>query len=970
MPKIFISSTSQDLRSYRAVVTEWAKANGHEAVVMDEFPVASDHTTIVQLLREQLDPCDAIIHLAGLYYGFEPTNRPDGVPRRSYTQLELGLAKDHGRQVFRFIARPGYEPDNEYSQSEEEADLQRQHRSRLMDGDKPFHEFTSHDELRSLLCRIDIKSTLRKPQNLPVVGSLFKGRDDFIEQLRSVLVNKPTHSAAVTAKQAIHGLGGVGKTRVAVEYARQFQHDYTALLFVTADSPANLDRNLANLCGALVLNLPEQQEPKQELQVAAAVRWLRENSGWLLIVDNVDTPEAAEATEELLKRLNTGHVVVTSRLSEWGHALEELSLDVITEIAATEFLLERTNLKRKPEPTDYDHALSLAKDLGQLPLALEQAGAFIVKHRGGFHDYHIRWKTQEAKVLEWHDKRTMKYPASVATTWQTSFDLLSEDGRSLLNVLCWLAPDPIPLKMVQSLSAFEGEDTIDIENGIANLADYSLVKWSGKGLNCVVVHRLVEEITRYRLPLAESPLWVKRALHMVNTFVDTSPEDLESWKTIYTPCGSHIKAVSHHADLHRISAPTTRLMSSLARYYNRRGEFAEAEPLMRRTLSIDEENADAVPRELAISVSDLGQLLAKTNRPKEAEPLLRRALSINEKHYGRDHSEIVNDLNRLGGLYYDTNRMEEAERLYRRALRIEEHCPAPDGLSATTTQNNLALLLQATNRHREAEPLIRLALKIQEQDTGSNDPEVAVMLNNLAALLMDTNRLAEAEPHLRRALKIDEESYGADHPAVGRDLNNLAELLRKLQRPHEAEGYLRRALSIDEHIYGLQHPNVAVRLNNLAQLLEDSGDPGQAEPLMRRALCIDVDSYGTSHPAVARDLNNLGWLLKSVRQFAEAESLMRRAISIDESCLGEHHPDVARDLNNLAMLLKETNRVAESQVHLWRVVEILVAFERDSGYEHPNLRFALANYISVLTSAGLSEEEAIARIEAKLRGDA
>jgi len=225
MPTVFVSATSRDLKSYRHVVTEWAKARGYTVVVQDEFPVMSDYGTIVNMLRDKLDPCDAVIHLAGLFYGFEPTNRPDGEARRSYTQLEFELGEEQKRQVFRFIARPEYKPDTAYTQTDEQAELQLQHRQRLTSGNELYYEFSTPDELRALLDKIEIKATLSKPQNLPLVGSLFKGRDEFLEQLRGVLVNKPTHIAAVTAKHAIHGLGGVGKTRVAVEYAKRVSQE-------------------------------------------------------------------------------------------------------------------------------------------------------------------------------------------------------------------------------------------------------------------------------------------------------------------------------------------------------------------------------------------------------------------------------------------------------------------------------------------------------------------------------------------------------------------------------------------------------------------------------------------------------------------------------------------------------------------------------------------------------------------------
>jgi NB-ARC domain len=149
------------------------------------------------------------------------------------------------------------------------------------------------------------------------------------------------HATAVVAK-ALHGLGGVGKTRLAVEYAWQHEQDYSALLFVVADSSENLRRNLAALVGPLVLNLPERDATEEEVRMAGALRWLDEHEGWFLILDNVDTPEAAAAAETMLARLRGGHVLITSRLTQWSGSVEPLELDVLDPTDAAEFLLERT----------------------------------------------------------------------------------------------------------------------------------------------------------------------------------------------------------------------------------------------------------------------------------------------------------------------------------------------------------------------------------------------------------------------------------------------------------------------------------------------------------------------------------------------------------------------------------------------------------------------------------------------------
>ncbi|MBX3419832.1 MAG: tetratricopeptide repeat protein [Pirellulaceae bacterium] len=274
----------------------------------------------------------------------------------------------------------------------------------------------------------------------------------------------------------------------------------------------------------------------------------------------------------------------------------------------------------------------------------------------------------------------------------------------------------------------------------------------------------------------------------------------------------------------------------------------------------------------------------------------------------------------------------------------------------------LGLLLKEKAHWSDAEAETREAL--EEAEDLQNPKWTAVALNNLAQLLQATNRLAEAEPLMRRALAIDEQSFGAEHPLVAIRLNNLAQLLQDTNRLAEAEPLMRRALAIDELSYGAEHPDVAIDLNNLAQLLQATNRLAEAEPLMRRALAIDEQSYGAEHPSVARDLNNLAQLLQDTNRLAEAEPLMRRALAIDEQSYGADHPSVARDLNNLAQLLKATNRLSEAEPLMARS---FIVFFRSLGFEHPNTQTVRNNYISLLIDMGLSEAEAIAKIQAKLQ---
>jgi hypothetical protein len=222
-------------------------------------------------------------------------------------------------------------------------------------------------------------------------------------------------AVGLTARRAIHGLGGVGKTRLAVEYAWRQASDYeTALLFVSVRSPADFRINLAALCNADILNLPEQNQAEEAARLAAVFRWLNEHSGWLLILDNADTPDAAVEVEKMLPKLQGGGVIITSRIADWSAAVQPTELDVLGEQDAAAFLLERTEPRRKKMASDAEEATVLAHELGSLALALEQTGAYIAKNRCSFSEYRQRWESRKAEVLAWYDNRLMNYPSSVA----------------------------------------------------------------------------------------------------------------------------------------------------------------------------------------------------------------------------------------------------------------------------------------------------------------------------------------------------------------------------------------------------------------------------------------------------------------------------------------------------------------------------------------------------------------------------
>jgi len=827
-------------------------------------------------------------------------------------------------------------------------------------------EASQQSTLLDLCRRINrLLGITRVPRNLPFtsIGSLFKGREQALSDLESHLARHG--AAAITHAQAITGMGGIGKTRLALEYAWRHESDFSALLFVSANTPQDLDANLARLCARDALDLPEQASPSQPEQLAAVIEWFQKNQGWLLILDNVDTVPAVAAVQALVPKLGGGQVLITSRISRHG-SIPTFGLELLEEKDAVAYLLEKTQGRRQPQPDDEAQALRVAQALDRLALALEWAAAYINARHSSFAAYLERWNVLRGPLIDHHDALESPYPASVARTWLASFDQLTANGRRLLRILAWMASEPIPRALLDARAgpfAAEGESgapkeqqqalVFEAEDALLDLETYSLVSWNGEK-TAFEVHGLVQEVTRRSLTEVEQKGPVGAALRWVNNGFVGDPADVRSWPVL-EPLVPHARAVAQEADRLSIPEPTARLMNQLGLFLKVKAQWPEAEPLYRRALAIWEKSLGPDHPNVARALNNLAGLLQATNRLAEAEPMYRRALGIDEKSYGPDHPEVARALNNLALLLQATNRLAEAEPMDRRALAIDEKSYGPDHPNVAIRLNNLAGLLRATNRLAEAEPLYRRALGIDEQSYGQDHPNVARDLNNLAGLLRATNRLAEAEPLYRRALAIWEKSYGPDHPNVASTLNNLAELLRATNRLAEAEPLYRRALAIDEKSYGPDHPEVATDLNNLAGLLRATNRLAEAEPLMRRALAIGEKTLGPDHPKVAIRLNNLASLLQATNRLAEAEPLYRRALAIDEKSYGPDHPEVATDLNNLALLLQATNRLAEAEPLMRRAVEIRL---KALVPGHPHTRGSLEWLARILAAQGKHEEAA------------
>jgi CHAT domain-containing protein/tetratricopeptide (TPR) repeat protein len=349
----------------------------------------------------------------------------------------------------------------------------------------------------------------------------------------------------------------------------------------------------------------------------------------------------------------------------------------------------------------------------------------------------------------------------------------------------------------------------------------------------------------------------------------------------------------------------------------RQGRYAQAIPLSKRALAIEEKSLGPDHPEVGISHNNLALLLKNQGHYAEAEPHYKRASAIREKALGSDHPEVATVQDNLAVMYGLQGRFAEAEPLHKRALAIREKALGPDHPDVGISLNNLGALYRSQGRYADAEVAYKRALAITEKASGPDHPSVGTRVNNLAHLYKNLGRYDEAEALYKRALAIREKALGPDHPHTGQNLNNLAELYRAQSRHAEAEPLFKRALAIRERALGPNHPEVGQSLNSLASLLQDLGRDKDAEPLFRRALAISEKSLGPDHHSVGIEVNNLALLYDNQGRFGEAERFYKRALAIAERDLGPDHPDVGTYLNNLAGLFFSQRNWARA-ADFWR----------------------------------------------------
>lgn len=761
----------------------------------------------------------------------------------------------------------------------------------------------------------------------------FTGR----EELLALLHTRLSSEGAVAVTQALSGLGGIGKTQVALEYAYQHALEYSAVFWVAAETGESLIASL--LAIAEVLQLPERTNTDQSRVLKAVERWLSAHKGWLLIFDNV---EDFDLLRPYLPPARAGSLLLTTRQQATGTLALSMELSPLTTEEALLFLLRRAKVLTpdsqisemaafaRTYPREYEAAEQLVREMTGLPLALDQAGAYIEETRCSFQMYCTLYQQQASVFLAYQGDSNSFHPSSVSSTFSLAFQRIQQAhpaAADLLRLMAFLQPDNIPEEMILHSAAQLGPpldsvvaNPLELNKVFTTLGRFSLLH-RHPPTQTLSIHRLVQVVLRGGLGQTDERLWAQRAVALVTQAL---PEvGLTTWGGSFHPLFAQaLHTVKLIEQWHFETETATQLLDQTGAYLEQRAHHTQSQHLLWQGLLLRKHLLGRNHPQTAQSYFHLAQLANLRGQHWRAGLLYRGALAIQEQTQGPFHPEVAQTLGDLALLLTNQGFHSQAEPLYQRSIALLEKSLGPSTPKLSPSLNGLALLYWNRGRYAEAEPLYQRALTIDTTSFGPDHYVTSSTLSNLALLYFAQGRYGEAEPLLCRSLAIMEQAFGKDHPGVGTAYHNLASLAHKQGHLEKTQQLYQQSLAIREQTLGPDHSLVALTSTNLANVLRDQGCLDQAELIYQRAIALQERTLGPEHYLTANSLANLATLYREQARPDLAEPLYQRALFLFEQGLGSDHPKLAECLENYACLLEKTHQEKKAALQRARALEI------------------------------------------------
>jgi tetratricopeptide (TPR) repeat protein len=736
--------------------------------------------------------------------------------------------------------------------------------------------------------------------NLPPRNEIFTDRVKILGRIQKLLLSEP--NAGKMQACTLHGLGGIGKTQAAIEFGHRFGSHYDLVWWIRAEQQVSITDHLMWLARELRID----QAAEQSFILNALWQELKRRDRWLLIFDNAPN---ANALKPFWPRWGNGDVLVTSRYMAWKSLGGiPVRLQSFSARDAVTFLQKRTSKTGEGEA-----ARTVAERLGFLPLALEQAGAYVEETQTSLRAYSELLPGNQQALLA--AGKPGSYPGTVASTWRFSIDAAREEqphARDLLALFAYLAPDDIPRDLVPDhAEALQGPlagvaaDPVRYDQILAALTGFSLVDADPERIG---IHRLVQDTVRSELDPGDRVLAHGEAVRLMTAAFPEDPYDMRTWPA----CGrllAHVGWVvqDYQELLPGLAAELGVLLQRAGRYLHVRGDFPEAQRFLEQALDVrrSQPGKDRTPE--AETLSTLGRVYYHLAVLDKARPATEEAIRLYQEELGEDALQATQNMLHLSRIVREIGEFSQAEHLALEFLHTCARAHAGDQGMLAAGHSTLGDALWRLGRLEEARASYREALRLRQGSAGATPADTASCHKHIGIVSIELNDYQTAEEELLRARELLSAAYEEDNlDLVDVDLHR-GDLLCRSGRPGEARIILERVVQVRERILG-KHPDLAGALVKYSVALTALGEYPEAIKKLQRASVMFAACSGTGHPYVADAEFRLAETLRKDDRLARARTAAKQAFEIYRAAYGSDHPSTIQ----AQTLLRELSRDPDS----------------------------------------------------------
>jgi hypothetical protein len=762
----------------------------------------------------------------------------------------------------------------------------------------------------------------RKPVRLPPRPVFLAGREELLAEVGTRLTAGDDPGPRLVA---LCGLGGAGKTSIAVAYAYRHLDEVGVVWQFPAENATVLAAEFAELAAQLgAQGLADTRDPVASVHAVLA----NFPTPWLLTFDNASGLASVAA---FLPPAGAGQVLITSQNPNWpGQVLDVPMLDPET---AAEFLVSRT---RDP---DRQAARELADLLGGLPLALEQAAAYTQAIGDTLAGYLALFRHRRPEILARGEPTG--YSKTVASTWALTFDRLRQTDPiaiGLLRLLAFCAPEAIPWRLLlQPRPGLAGrlgdetgpvltpllEDRLAAGDAIGALRRYSLVTPAADG--AVSVHRLVQAVTADQMPAELAKEWQQAAAALIEDAIPADTRLPAAWPACATLL-PHARAVL---------GLTSGGLWRIAQYLGRSGSYSAARDLCQLIADAHNED-DAYGPEHPDTLDARAELAYWTGYAGDAagaRDQYASLLPIQERVLGAEHPDTLVTRSNLADWTETAGDAAGARDQYAALLPIQERVLGAEHPDTLVTHTNLAYCTGAAGDAAGARDQFASLLPIRERVSGAEHPETLIVRGNLARWTGAAGDAARARDQYAALLPIQERVLGAEHPNTLATRNNLARWTGAAGDAAGARDQFASLLPIQERVLGAEHPETLTTRGNFAQWTGEAGDAAGARDQFADLLPIRQRVSGAEHPGTLVTRNNFAQWTGEAGDAAGARDQFADLLTVVGRVLGPEHPNTLATRNNLA---RWTGAAGDAAGARDQYAALLPIRERVLGLEHPD----------------------------------